>query len=85
MKIKVGDLISLRINTPLGIGEKMAPNEQFEIGDLLLTIDDNKRISYLGDKTAHYHFISAKTGSSIYWPCSDLESEFHYFFNKVQI
>jgi hypothetical protein len=84
MKIKVGDLVSLRINTPLGIGEKMAPNEEFVIGDLLLTIDDNKTISYQGNQP-HYHFISAKTGSSIYWPCKDLETEFNYFFKKVEI
>ena len=83
MKIKVGDLICVIRITSLGIGEKMNSNENFCVGDLLLTVDDNASVIY--SKDPHYHFVSSKTGNSIYWHREDFFDEASSLFKKVDI
>jgi hypothetical protein len=83
MKIKVGDLLCVIRKTSLGIGEDMNSNEYFYVGDLLLTVDNNALICH--SKNPHFHFISSKTGNSIYWHCEDFLLEGSSLFKKVEM
>jgi hypothetical protein len=83
MKIKVGDLLCVIRKTSLGIGEDMNLHEDFYVGDLLLTVDDNTSICQ--SKEPHFHFFSSKTGNSIYWDYEDFLLEGSSLFKKVDI
>jgi len=83
MKIKVGDLLCVIRATSLGIGEDMKLNEDFYVGDLLLTVDDNASVGY--SRQPHFHFFSSKTGNSIYWHREDFFDEGSSLFKKVDM
>lgn len=80
----IGDLVEFQRNVPLSIRDDNT-NEYFNVGDLFLVVDVDALVENY-PKQRCYHFISAKTGSSIFWDREDLEDYGPLtFFKKVEV
>jgi hypothetical protein len=82
-KFQPGNLIEMLQADELCIGARTGDeNESFNPGDLLLVIENDAVIDDHGG--IFYHFISAKSGNSIYWDREDLDS-YNNYFKKVEV
>lgn len=81
-KFQPGNLVEMLVADGLGIGTAMDEIEYCNPGDILLVAENNAVIDRRG---AYYHFISAKSGNSIYWDREELDSYEDPYFKKVEI
>lgn len=80
----VGDLVQMVEDTHLSTGMKWEGSENFYKGDLLLVAEIDAVIDQSG--AFHYHFISAKSGNSIYWGRQELQEHADTkYFEKVKV
>jgi hypothetical protein len=82
----IGDLVEFqKDNEPLSLRDNNT-DEYFNVGDLFLVADDKAIDEKWYPQHYCYHFISAKTGSSIYWDKDDLEEQgCSKWFKKVKM
>lgn len=83
-KFQPGNLIEILVADELCIGAAMGEqNESFNPGDLFLVAENDAVIDKHGG--TYYHFISAKSGNSIYWDREDLDAYENPYFKKVEV
>lgn len=83
-KFQPGNLIEMLQADELCIGQGMGEqNESFNPGDLLLVVENDAVIDQHGG--IYYHFISSKSGNSIYWDRDDLDAYENPYFKKVEV